>query len=102
MTTQNPEGGPVTLKEALAFPGRPPAELLPLPERVKDCVSYHAPTPLDIAKIGEVREKVEALILTIVANCPSSPDRSAAIRHAREAMMTANAAIMVPTGSTIF
>ncbi len=70
--------------------------------KVRDCVSYHAPTPLDIAKIGEIREKTEALILTVVTHCPPSPDRSAAIRHAREAMMTANAAIMVPAASTIF
>ncbi len=69
---------------------------------VAECVSYHKPTDLQVAQIGEIREGTKALILAIVKYCPSGPDRSAAIRKAREAMMTANAAIMVPLGATKF
>lgn len=67
-----------------------------LEEKVLNVVSYHSPNPDEVAQIGRVREATANLILTIVKNCPASADRSAAIRKAREAMMTANASIVVP------
>lgn len=67
-----------------------------LEEKVEDVVTYHKPLDLQIENISAVREAVKNLILVIMRNCPASPDRSAAIRKAREAMMTANASIVVP------
>lgn len=73
-----------------------PARTLTLEEKVESVVSYHKPDDLGGAAITAVREATKALIVTIVKNCPASADRSAAIRKAREAMMTANASIVVP------
>jgi hypothetical protein len=73
-----------------------PAKTLTVEDKVAEMVSYHKPDEKGIAAITAVREATAKLILTIVQNCPPSPDRSAAIRKAREAMMTANASIVVP------
>ncbi len=64
--------------------------------KIDDVVNYHKPTELDLAKIGLLREATGDLIKVIVENCPPSPDRSAAIRKARETLMTANASIVAP------
>lgn len=72
-----------------------PARTLTIEEKVNDVVSYHKPDEAGIAAITNVREATKTLILAIVKNCPASADRSAAIRKAREAMMTANASIVV-------
>ena len=57
---------------------------------------HHAPDEEGIARITMVREATQNLIEAITDNCPPSSDRSAAIRHARDAMMNACAAIVVP------
>lgn len=57
---------------------------------------YHNPDEDGIARIGKIRAATQHLIETIVDNCPPSPDRGAALRHARETMMSANASIVVP------
>lgn len=61
--------------------------------------TYHAPTPEQIQALQNVRIQAKDLARTIVANCPAGPDRSAAIRKLREAVMTANAAIVMPNGA---
>lgn len=66
-----------------------------MPQPLSDVVSYHAPTPDQITSITSIRSATQGLLDTIVANCPPSPDRSAALRKVREAMMTANASIVV-------
>lgn len=67
-----------------------------LEQKVQEIVSHHAPDEEQIKKMVNVRESAKYLILTIMRNCPPSADRSAAVRKAREAMMTANASIVVP------
>lgn len=55
--------------------------------------SYHAPTPDQIPQFQAIRMAGEHLAKTIRDNAPPSADVSAAVRHVREAVMTANAAI---------
>lgn len=62
-------------------------------DNIDDVVKYHAPTPLQIAKIGEVRAAAATLLKAIMEHCPPCADTTAACRKVREAMMTANAAI---------
>lgn len=54
---------------------------------------YHSPTPDQLPKYTAIRSAGKVLAETILANTPPSADQSAAIRHVREAVMTANAAI---------
>lgn len=54
---------------------------------------YHAPTPEQLPKYEAVRAAARAFAEVIVANTPPSADQSAAMRHLREAVMTANASI---------
>lgn len=67
-----------------------------LEKDVDEVVSYHAPDAAGIERISNIRSATKRMILAILENCPHGPDRSAAIRKARETMMTANAAIVVP------
>lgn len=90
-----PAEAPTPLPEAREMTAEEKADW-DLEQRVGDIVSYHKPTDLEIAQIANVRYFTKQFIIAIVKNCPASPDRSAAIRKAREAMMTANAAIVVP------
>lgn len=65
-------------------------------QKIRQLTMHHAPNEEGIAAITNIREATFFLIATIMRNCPASADRSAAIRKAREAMMTANASIVVP------
>ncbi len=65
-------------------------------EKADAVVSYHAPDEIAIERINKIREATKNLIVAIAENCPAGPDRTAAIRKTREAMMTANASIVVP------
>lgn len=60
---------------------------------VEHVFKYHAPTPEQVVQYGAIREAAKHLAATILANSPPSADQSAALRHLREAVMTANAAI---------
>lgn len=62
---------------------------------IKEIVTYHKPTDDQLGKIQAVRDATENLIHVIARNTPLCADQSAAIRKAREAMMTANAAIVL-------
>jgi hypothetical protein len=55
--------------------------------------TYHAPTEEQAGRYGEIREAALEFAAVILANTPTSPDQTAAIRKIREAVMTANAAI---------
>lgn len=57
---------------------------------------HYTPDPVQIAKIMRIRAAAAGFIAEIIRVCPKSADRSAAVRHARDAMMTANAAVVVP------
>ena len=54
---------------------------------------YHPPTPNQEHAYHLVRDAARAFAFIIVTNVPNCPDRTAAIRKVREAVMTANAAI---------
>jgi hypothetical protein len=55
--------------------------------------TYHAPSGDQPAKYVAIREKAKELAYVIHESCEAGPDRTAAIRHLREAVMTANASI---------
>lgn len=54
---------------------------------------HHPPTPEQLPKYTELREAAKAFAAKVVELTPPSADQSAAIRHIREAVMTANASI---------
>lgn len=54
---------------------------------------YHSPSPQDQAKYQVLRENARVLAGLILEYCPSSADRTDAIRKLRECVMTANASI---------
>jgi len=62
---------------------------------VSEVVSYHAPDEKQIADITEIRNAAAAMLFAILAVCPPCADTTAACRKVREAMMTANAAIVL-------
>lgn len=55
--------------------------------------SYHKPTADQLPKYERLREAAKEFAKAIVECTPECADQSAAIRHVREAVMTANAAI---------
>lgn len=55
--------------------------------------SYHAPAPWQLSQFELIRSAAKTLAAVIEANTPRCADQQAAIRHVREAVMTANAAI---------
>jgi len=58
-----------------------------------DLFTYHAPTPEQVIAYQVIRENARVLAGRIWEVCPPGPDRTAAIRKVREAVMTANASI---------
>jgi len=60
-----------------------------------DVFTYHAPSGLANTQLIAVREAGRALAAAIIENTPQCADQQAAIRHVREAVMTANAAIVL-------
>jgi hypothetical protein len=54
---------------------------------------YHAPTPDQLPKYEAIRAAAKAFAQVIVDNTPPCADQSAAVRHVRDAAMTANAAV---------
>lgn len=63
------------------------------PDAIKTLFTYHQPTPEQIEQYVQIRTAGESLARVIHACCPAGPDRTAAIRKVREAVMTANASI---------
>ena len=68
---------------------------------IEELFTYHAPNEEQIQQLQEVRTAAKELAYTIIGNCPHSPDRTTAIRKLREAVMTANASIVVPVEATL-
>jgi hypothetical protein len=60
---------------------------------IEQIFTYHKPEGDQPAKYEKLREAAKAFALTILECVPICADQSAAIRHVREAVMTANAAI---------
>ena len=61
--------------------------------QLNDIFEYHAPSGNDIEKYRALRNRARWFAESIIALCPPSDDRTAAIRKVREALMTANASI---------
>ena len=60
---------------------------------IEELFTYHAPSGDQPERYKRIREAAKALAYEIDRSCPPGPDRTAAIRHIREAVMTANASI---------
>lgn len=67
----------------------------PMHEQVDHQFTYHTPSPVAVEAMKDIREKAKELAHLMVAHCPPSADRSAAIRLLRESVMTANASIVL-------
>ncbi len=64
-------------------------------DALDDCIMYHNPGPGGVESISLIRDATKNLIRVIMEQCPESRDRSQAVRHAREAMMNANASVVL-------
>ena len=63
-------------------------------EQLTDWFTYHPPLhAVQIQDYKEIREAGRVFATTIRDVCPVSADTSAAIRHVREAVWTANASV---------
>lgn len=63
------------------------------PAVIEDIFTYHRPEGDQPAKYEAIRNAAKEFARVLVANTPKCADQSAAVRHVREAVMTANAAI---------
>jgi hypothetical protein len=63
------------------------------PEEIENWFTYHSPNEVQQAAYRAIREAAKSLAYVIVNTTPQCADQSAALRHLREAVMTANAAI---------
>lgn len=62
-------------------------------EILAELFRYHSPNEVTIPKYAAINQAAKNFAEVILQNCPTSADRSDAIRKIREARMTANAAI---------
>lgn len=60
---------------------------------LKEIFRHHPPTPEQVVKYEKLRAAALAFAETIVELTPPCPDQTTAVRHVRDAVMTANAAI---------
>lgn len=67
----------------------------PMVLQVEHWFTYHTPDPAQVVAMSELRLKAKELAHLMVQHCPASPDRSVAIRHLRDAVMNANASIVL-------
>jgi hypothetical protein len=67
----------------------------PLLDSVEHWFTYQSPTPEQVKAMAEIRQAAKCLASLMVTHCPPSPDRTTAIRKLREAVMTANASIVL-------
>jgi len=63
--------------------------------KVEEIFKYHAPTPAQAESMVKIRMSALELAETIITECPASADRTTSIRKIREAVMTANASIVL-------
>lgn len=62
-------------------------------ENLDDVFTYHAPDEQQQVAYQQVRLFAKEFAQAILIHCPPCADQQAALRHVREAVMTANAAI---------
>lgn len=60
---------------------------------IEDLFTYHSPTADQPKRYEDLRHAARHLAYAIDNLCPDGPDKTAAIRKLREAVMTANASI---------
>jgi hypothetical protein len=60
---------------------------------VEHVFKYHAPTPEQLPKYEAIRAAAKQFAQVLIDNTTPCADQSAALRHVREAVMTANASI---------
>ena len=65
------------------------------PQEIKEIFTYHSPQGDQQERLVKVRSDAKMLAHTIIECTPPSADQSASIRKLREAVMTANAAIVL-------
>lgn len=68
---------------------------------LEDVFSYHAPGAAGLIDIADIRAAAQEFAKAIILHAPQSADRSSALRHVRNAMMEANAAIVLGNGAEI-
>lgn len=66
---------------------------VPTNDDLQNWFTYHPPTPEDVDRYKVVRDSALAFARVVNESCPNGPDKTAAIRKIREAVMTANASI---------
>lgn len=62
-------------------------------EKLNEIFTYHPATPLTGPKFEHLREAAKHFAKTILLAVPPGPDRTCALRHVRDAVMTANAGV---------
>jgi hypothetical protein len=62
-------------------------------EAINDLFSYHAPNDEQRGHYEAIRDAAKTFALVLVEHTPQSADQSAAIRHLRECVHTANGSI---------
>ncbi len=62
-------------------------------DNIDDVFTYHAPVGDQPTRYANIRTACKAAALAILENTEMGGDQQAAIRHIREAQMTANASI---------
>jgi hypothetical protein len=62
-------------------------------EILAELFKYHAPNGETLPKYAAINQAAKNFAEVVLQNCPSSADRSAAIRLIRDARMTANASV---------
>lgn len=63
--------------------------------QIEEWFTYHAPDAIQIEQLKNIRESAKELAKVIINNTPPSADQTAAIRLLREAVMTANASVVL-------
>lgn len=63
------------------------------PDNIADVFTYHAPEGDQLQRYANIRRAAHDFAAEILNSVPVCGDQQAAIRHVRESMMTANAAI---------
>lgn len=62
---------------------------------IENIFTYHAPTENQLKRLQIIRTRAKELAHVIESCTLPSADQSAAIRHLRECVMTANAAVVL-------
>lgn len=65
---------------------------------LENLFTFHAPTDEQVGNYTTIRAGAMEFARILYAECPAGPDRTAAIRKLREAVMTANAGIATGGG----